>query len=245
MEKLTKKERKELAKLEKIKEEKSLQKRNLIHKLLMWGGIGGIVILSLFGLIKLTSNDSSVLSSTQINLPPVGKEDLVFGEKSAQITLIEYSDFQCPVCAIANAHIQQALNDYSGKIIFVYRFFPLTQIHKNSFISAQATYAAHLQGKFLEMENLLFENQQTWGEADNVKEIFLSYAQEIGLNTEQFIKDLEAEKTKAFINKQAEEGINLGINSTPTIFLNGRKITNPRTYEEFKQLIEAELNKTP
>lgn len=245
MEKLTKKERKELAKLERIEEEKNLQNKNLIRKLLMWGSIASIVFLSISGLVKLTNNDSSVLSSIQTNLPPVTKEDLAFGDKKSKITLIEYSDFQCPACAIANAYIQQALSDYDGKILFVYRFFPLIQIHKNSLISAQAAYAAHLQGKFLEMEDLLFENQNSWGEVDNAKEIFLSYAQKIGLNLEQFTKDLEAEKTKTFINKQAEEGINLGINETPTIFLNGKKINNQRIYEKFKQLIEAELTNNP
>lgn len=245
MERLTKKERKELAKLEKIEKERKLQNKNFIRKLLMWGGIASIVVLSIFGLIKLTTHDSSVLSSTQINLPPIGKEDLAFGEKKSKITLIEYSDFQCPACAIASSYIQQALNDYNGKILFVYRFFPLSQIHKNSLISAKGAYAAHLQDKFLEMKQLLFANQNSWGEADDAQEIFLAYAQELGLNPEQFTKDLEAEATKNFIYKQAEEGINLGINVTPTIFLNGRKINNPKTYEEFKQLIEAELNRTP
>lgn len=245
MEKLTKKERKEIAKLERIEEERSSRNKNLIRKLLMWGGIASIVFLSILGLVKLTNNDSSVLSSTQTNLPPVAKEDLAFGEKKAKITLIEYSDFQCPACAIANANIQQALKDYNGKILFVYRFFPLTQIHKNSLISAKGAYAAHLQGRFLEMEDLLFKNQDSWGEADNPREIFLSYAEEIGLNIEQFDKDIEAEKSNVFINKQAEEGINLGINQTPTIFLNGKKINNPRTYEEFKQLIETELTNNP
>lgn len=202
-----------------------------------------ILAASTFLLVKIaTPSSPQVLSETTAKPLPVSANDIQRGNKEAKIVLVEYADFQCPACAYYHSFTKQVLAGFDEKILFVYRFFPLKQIHKNAFSSSQAAYAAELQGKFWEMQDLLYENQKAWSEAENAQDIFLSYAKKLDLDLEKYKKDFDNQATKNFINEQQDGGINMGVNSTPTFFVNGKQIMqNPRTYEEFKQIIEKEL----
>lgn len=124
----------------------------------------------------------------------------------------------------------------------VYRFFPLINIHKNALISSQAAFAAGKQNKFWEMHDKLFENQNSWSDIDP-RETFISYANELKLDINKFKIDLDSNETKDFVSKSANEAISLGINSTPTFFVNGTHIQNPAGYDEFKKIIQDEINK--
>jgi protein-disulfide isomerase len=110
-------------------------------------------------------------------------------------------------------------------------------------ISAQAVYAAGLQGKFWEMFDMVYENQESWSDSTQPKTIFTDYAKKIGLNLNKFNSDMDSDLTKKFITDEQSQGLDLGINATPTIFMNGKEIQNPATYEEFKKLIQDEINK--
>jgi len=240
MEKLTKKERKELKKLE-LQEKIKKEKRNKLFKqAAVWIGMVLVLAISVWGLMQIADSPAK---TSKINLPPVTSSDITIGNPKAKAVLVEYGDFQCPACAAYQPLVNQLILDFKDNIYFVYRFFPLTQVHKNAMISAQAGYAAHKQGKFWEMDNLLYTNQKSWEESLNAKEIFINYAKNLKLNIDKFKKDLESDEGKKIINEQYRQGLSAGVNSTPTFFLNGAKIETPRSYNDFKKLVQDEINK--
>ena len=201
----------------------------------------GIILLIVAGIFGLSKLDNAPQKSSP-TLPAVSKKDVTVGNKQAKTVVVEYSDFQCPACATYDNFVNQLLKDYDGKILFVYRFFPLTSIHKNANLSSQAAWAANLQGKFKEMKSQLFNHQNDWGEKNNARDIFIEYAKTIGLDTDKFQKDMDSNDTKKVISDSENSALTLGINSTPTFFINGTQ-QSFGTYQELKQLIETELKK--
>ncbi|MBU2632369.1 DsbA family protein, partial [Patescibacteria group bacterium] len=151
------------------------------------------------------------------------------------------ADFQCPACATNNPLIEQAVEEYKDKLLFVYRNFPLPQ-HNWAELAARIGVAAYNQGKFMEMSSELYQNQSEWESSSNAEKLFLKYAESLRLDMDKFKKDLASSETKNLIEAQKQEASQAGINSTPTIFLNKVKI-QPRSYNDLKQLIENELKK--
>lgn len=152
---------------------------------------------------------------------------------SGEITLVEFSDFQCPACQAVQQPLKQILSKYEGKVTFVYRHFPLITIHKNAQIAALASEAAHAQGKFWEWHDLLFEKQTEWGSADDPTQDFMAYAVLLEMDTEKFIADMESQEAKDAVSLDLLFTTQNRLTGTPTFFLNGSKI-------EFNQ-IEARL----
>jgi len=158
--------------------------------------------------------------------------------------LVEYSDFQCPSCKSAHDFLKtveasgSADFDITKKVTFVYRYFPLYQIHDKAKISAYVAEAAGIQGKFWEMSDLLFDNQQSWSASnDPQNEFFLKYATELKLNIDQFKKDSDSTDVKNRVAEDLREAEQMGVNSTPTFFLNGQKV-DVNSYDEFKNLLK-------
>ncbi|MBI2031772.1 MAG: thioredoxin domain-containing protein [Candidatus Levybacteria bacterium] len=241
MEKLTKKERKELKKQE-WEEKLNKEKRSkMLKQIAVWAGAVFILIVSVWGLIQIANSPQT--NPELVKLPPITSSDIAIGNPKAKAVLVEYADFQCPACAAYQPFVNQLIIDFKDNIYFVYRFFPLIQTHKNAMISAQAGFAAHKQGKFWEMDNLLYTDQKSWENASNAKEIFIDYASKLKLDMEKFQADLESDEGKKIINEQYSQGLSIGVNSTPTFFLNGVKIQNPRSYNDFKQLVQNEIDK--
>lgn len=170
----------------------------------------------------------------------VSDTDRTTGPKDAPLTLIEYSDFQCPACATYYPLVSQIKKEYEGKLLFVYRHFPLP-IHPHAPIAARAAEAANRQGKFWEMHDKLFENQTTWSGQKDPKATFVGYAKDLQLDLAQFEKDLGDSALDSFVNQSYAEGTRLGVRATPSFFLNGEKIPNPRSIEDFKTLLDAAL----
>lgn len=183
-----------------------------------------------------------LLGSKPQALVEVSPEDWVKGEDLAQVTLIEYSDFQCPACAAYYPLINQIKDDFGDNLKLVYRHFPLTSIHKNALVSAQAAEAAGLQGKFWEMHNALFEHQADWSELDDPTSKFIEYATNLELDIEKFANDLASDEVNQKVKDDLDSALDLKINATPTFFMNGKRITNPKNYDAFKSLIEKEIN---
>lgn len=171
----------------------------------------------------------------------VGTADHVRGNPMSRITLVEYSDFQCPACGVYYPLLKKLDGEYGNRIRIVYRNFPLTQLHKNAYLAAQAAEAAGKQGKFFEMHDLLFERQSEWPEASNVREKLIAYAEELKLDRAAFEKDLDGKEVKEKIDGDISSGQVSRVQGTPTFYLNGEKISNPRSYDEFKQAIDAAL----
>ena len=175
----------------------------------------------------------------------VTDEDTYLGNKDAKVTLVEYSDFQCPACKAYEDIIKQLRESYSGEDLrIVYRHFPLRSIHPNADLAAQAAEAAGEEGKFWEMKDLLFKNQAEWSQEKDPKGLFGAYAKSIGLDVAEFDEDLLPEDdSKERVEKDYQSGVALGVNSTPTFILNGVVLKNPQNLDEFKKLIDAELKK--
>lgn len=164
------------------------------------------------------------------NAPSRGKTD-------APVTVVMFSDFQCPACSATHPVLQRVLAEYGDKIRFVVRDFPLTTIHKNAFRAAIAAGAAKAQGKFFEYVEVLYKNQENLDEASLKK-----YAADLGLNLKQFELDLASEKLVNEVRKDMSDGEKYGINSTPTIFVNGVKVRQ-LSADSFRRAIEKALKK--
>jgi protein-disulfide isomerase len=168
----------------------------------------------------------------------VTEQDHVKGAAGAKVTLVEFADFQCPACAAYEPLVRQMVADNSDTVQLVFRHFPLTQIHKNALLGSKAAEAAAVQGKFWEMHDLLFANQLEWSGALNARDYMVAYASTLGLDAKKFSDDLNNASIEERILAEYREGINLGVQGTPTFFLNGKKIQNPSSPEEFNKLIQ-------
>ena len=167
----------------------------------------------------------------------VNPNDAVKGAANAKVTIVEFSEFQCPFCKRVNPTMDQIMKDYAGKVRIVFKHNPLS-FHKDAPLASQAALAAGKQGKFWEMHDMLFENQQAIQAADIDK-----YAQEIGLNMTKFKADLESDEIKKQIAADQALANEVGARGTPTFFINGRKLRGAQPFEQFKTLIDEELKK--
>ena len=155
----------------------------------------------------------------------------------ALITMVEYSDYQCPACGVYHPIVERLKEHFGDKLKVEYRDFPLN-IHQYAMLAARAAEAAKSQGKFKAMHDMLFENQNVWSGASNPQSLFEGYAQEIGLDLDQFRNDLNSAEAQRAVIEEKKEGEQLGVNSTPTFFINGEKLVqNPQNFEQFKRLI--------
>ena len=160
----------------------------------------------------------------------------VRGNPDAQITIVEFSDFQCPYCLQAYSTVKDILKKYAGKVKLAYRDLPLQEIGSGAPGSAEASRCAGEQGKFWEYHDLLFENQDYFGE-----EAFREYATTLELDVTQFTTCMESGKFKPPIKEDFQEGIRLGITGTPAFFINGIMVNGAQPQSEFEEIIDVEL----
>jgi len=169
----------------------------------------------------------------------------VLGSPTAAVTLEEFADYQCPTCAAQHLKIKEITGLYGNRIKFIYRSFPLQQIHKNAYEAAIAAEAAGMQGKFWAMQDQLFTNQKDWSNSSEARKIFEEYAQKIGLDIPKYQADIAGLPAKTRVDNDLARGRGAGINGTPTIYLNGRKLLlEQMEVSALKQLIDAELEKS-
>lgn len=207
-----------------------------------------IIIISLVATLTLLllgsfgTRDASNQSTTSLIMTGRAAE-WTRGKESARAELVEYLDFQCPACQAYYPVIKQLMADFPDDLKVTYAYFPLTNIHQNALPSAYAAEAAGRQGKFWEMADLLFEKQTDWSQVSDPENLFSDYAAAIGLDTERFITDFSSPATKEEVEAQRQSALSMKLAGTPTFFLNGQRVENPRSYEEFKGLIEKALEK--
>jgi protein-disulfide isomerase len=158
---------------------------------------------------------SEKLKSPVLKLP-VGERDHSQGPLDALVTLVEYGDFECSLCGRAYPVLKELLNKYEDKIRFIFRNFPMKTIHPNAYDAALAAEAAGLQGKFWEIHNAFFKNQ------DNLeKPQLLKYAGSAGADAGKMRADMESEAVRAKVKEDFRSGVISGVNGTPTFFING------------------------
>jgi protein-disulfide isomerase len=163
----------------------------------------------------------------------------VRGAANAPVTLVLFSDFECPFCKRTHPTINQLLERYAGKIKLVYRDLPLESIHPQARRAAEAARCANAQGKFWEYYDVLFTESPKLGSEDLKR-----YAAQIGIEPKKFDECLSAGTYKEVVQKDVDEAARLGINGTPAFFVNGRPLTGAQPYEMFARLIDEELSQT-
>ncbi len=157
------------------------------------------------------------------------------GPENAKVTIVEFSDFQCPFCGRAAQTVDQVMEQYAGKVRLVFRHFPL-DFHQEAPKAHEASLCAHEQNKFWEYHDVLFENQQALGPEQLVK-----HATELGLDEAKFKECLDGGKHAETVQKDLAAGKSHGVSGTPAFFINGRLLSGARPVEDFKRLIDAEL----
>ena len=164
------------------------------------------------------------------------------GNPDAPVTLEEFGDFQCPPCGKFSEFVEELLKEYNSRLRLVFRNFPLSA-HEHAREAALAAEAAGLQGKFWEMHDTLYQEQETWTKAPNVRELFESYAGTIGLNVDQFKKDVDGDKARERVDSDRALADFLGVKATPTLFINNRPVDpKDKNPEGVRAAINAALN---
>ncbi len=209
--------------------------------------IGAVTLIVLAGGIFFLSK-SSPNTASPANTQPVNPQLLIkpdsnqTASQSAKVNLVEFGDYECPSCFQAYPIIKQILGNYDGKINFVFRNFPLPQ-HKNAQIAAEAAEAAGAQGKYWPMHDALYDHQNDWAEVSNPLNIFKTYAQSMGLNMSQFQSDVQSNKFSNKINEDINDGYALGVNATPTFYLNNKLYSvGVPSYDGLKSKIDSALS---
>lgn len=194
----------------------------------------GVIILVFIGFLVFRSDDAS---APQTKGKPTNH---VKGEGA--VRLVEYGDFQCPACGQYYPVVEEVVDKYASDITFQFRHNPLVSIHPNAFAGSRAAEAASKQGKFWEMYDKLYGNQQDWSSASNPMSYFETYAKQIGINVDQFKKDFGSSAVNNAINADLAEGKRIGVQATPTFVLNGKVIKNPQpTVEAFSAVLDKAI----
>lgn len=147
---------------------------------------------------------------------PVSNRDHVQGPETAPVTLIEYGDFECPYCAAAHVIVKQVQQLMEDQLRFVFRHFPLTQIHPHAESAAEASEAAGAQGQFWEMHDVLYENQPMLD-----SQHLVIFAQDLGLDVKTYVRELESGIYRERVRADFLSGVKSGVNGTPAFFING------------------------
>lgn len=187
-------------------------------------------------------------NNSQVNSPQsaqaiqgfsVTETDHIRGDFNASITLVEFSDFECPFCERHYPTLKKILNDYSGKVRLVYKHFPLS-FHPNGQKAAESSECADEQGKFWEYHDKLFESLATSGYS---LANFKQWAKDLGLNSGKFNECLDSGKYAQKVQADFREGTEKGVNGTPATFINGQLVSGALPYEIFKQAIDSLIKK--
>lgn len=169
--------------------------------------------------------------------PAVSAADHQLGNTQAPVTLVEFGDFECPHCGRAHTLVQRLLKEKGDAIQFVFRHFPLQEIHPNAYPAALAAEAAGRQDKFWPMHDLIFENQQRLSTS-----LFPDLATGLKLDLKAFGTDWKAEEIQGKVEQDFESGVRSGVNGTPTFFINGMPVlTYDETYESLLDAVEAKI----
>ncbi len=166
---------------------------------------------------------------------PVTEQDHHTGNPKAKIILVEYGDYQCPHCGIAHPFIKRLIKEFGRELFFVFRNFPLQEVHPAAMIAALAAEAANLQGKFWEMHDIIFEHQDSLS-ANSL----LNLAKALGLKLEKFAKDWESKEVISKVENDFEGGIRSGVNGTPSFFINGNQLSSyDESYESLASAVQS------
>ena len=193
-----------------------------MQKFLPLAVIGIVLVAALAGGILLFRSTQSSSSNARPT-PQASAEPSKPGD-DVVVTVEEFGDYQCPPCGALHPTLKKLKQEFGANLNFIFRNLPLTSIHKNALVAAQAAEAARIQNHFWEMHDLLYENQDLWKDDINPKTIFMKFASDLGLDTARFAQDMDDKQVKLRIETDQEAAAQLGINGTPTILIDGRQV---------------------
>lgn len=205
----------------------------------------GVIVAGIMSSKSASSTNTDTSSGfVATTAPAITSTDWTEGSSTAKVSLIEYGDFQCPACGQYYPLVKQIIADYGDRVLFVFRNFPLYQVHADAGIAAQAAEAAGLQGKYWEMNNLLYEKQNEWSVVTPdavVKKYFDGYAASLGLNVSTFDRDITSVRVMGKIQTDAAGATSAQVDHTPTFFVNLKQVQNPTSYDDFKSILDKAL----
>jgi protein-disulfide isomerase len=164
--------------------------------------------------------------------PPVSSRDRCQGNSTAKITLVQYGDYQCPICQAAYGIIPSIQAEMGDRLRFVFRHFPQSQIHPEAYHAAEATEAAAAQNKFWEMHTCLFDHPSQLADSNLVE-----YAIALDLDVDRFLQEMSTDQHVARVQSDLDSGIHSGVISTPTFFINGVKYNDERSLETLRDAV--------
>lgn len=190
-------------------------------------------LLLIFGVGFLFSKQTASNTTGQIvdQAALVGEGRLAKGPATAPVTIVEFSDLQCPACKATYPLVKQVGEEFGDNVRIVYRHMPLDSIHPNARTAAAASEVAHSYGKFWEMHDILFEKQEEWADISDepaLKEKFAEYAQQLQIDKTEFLTKIEEQSFADLVQADSVAGLQLGVASTPTFYVNGTKTPAPQ-----------------
>ncbi|MCC7369638.1 MAG: thioredoxin domain-containing protein [Chloroflexi bacterium] len=202
-------------------------------------GVALAVVAGLFLLFSGSSGSSASATKSQGAGVLVRDDSIRFGPPDAKVTIVEFLDYECEACAAMHPTFERIRKEYGDRVTTVIRYFPL---HKNSVLAFKAAEAAGRQGKYEAMYAMLFEQQRVWGEKNEPQtEVFVDFARRLGLDVEQFRRDLGDPTIDEKIGRDRADAMAAGVRGTPTFFINGVQAGNVMPYDQMKSKIEAAL----
>lgn len=209
-------------------------------KILLGISIGAVVLA--IGAAFMFGNPSASVSGTKADPAKLTHTDsFKTATGSAKVTLVEFGDYQCPTCGNMHKPLKQLVDENKGNVSLVFRNFPLMQLHKNALLASYAAEAAGKLGKFWEVHDQLYENQPAWSESNTAEQLFIQYAKNAGLDEKKFADLMKSDEVAKKVSRDLKDGTDLGVNGTPTFFINGQQYYGPLSYDGLKKEIDSEL----
>jgi protein-disulfide isomerase len=202
-----------------------------------------LVAVGIVSVLAVSGDDAGPVSaSTPEQTSALVREDshVLGDEGTGDVTFVEFLDFECEACGAAFPIVEDIREQYAGEVTFVMRYFPLPS-HFNSERAARAVEAAGRQDRLEDMYTMMFETQASWGESQEpADDLFRSYAEDLGLDMTQFDADYADPEVAARVQRDVEDGIELGVEGTPTFFIDGEPF-RPETVGDFSEALDAAL----
>lgn len=238
---LTKAERKQQRREEKQRQREAAERRRGVMRIVRWAAVlaGAAAVAGVVAFVGGRGGERAAEPGEARVAGAVTDSDWTKGAREAPAVLIEYGDFQCPACRAYYPVVKELSSELGDRLLVVYRHFPLRQTHREAQLAAEAAEAAGRQGKFWEMHDRLFEGQGEWANNSQAESQFGRYAEELGLDQSRWGADLDDAAVSEAVEEDYRSGLAARVDSTPTFFLNGRKLQGFRTMDEFRERVRA------
>lgn len=240
-ERLTKRQRRELRKQERLRQGQSGGKKSLV---IVWWGLALVVVVALVWW-AIAAGSSGGEKASGLDAMKQDTHNAFVGSPTASVVIREFSDFQCPACKAAQPVITDIIQTYGERIRFEYNHYPLVSIHKNALFAAEAAECANDQQQFWKLHDKFFDAQDEWKELDKKDAMakFKGYAKDFGLNTGTFDVCVDAEAKRDTVQQDINQGNAADVAATPTFFINDEKIEGVPGIQAFKSAIDSALEK--